>query len=138
MVGTDIFATVLDLAGGASAIPERVEGASLLAHLTSGGRAAVKRKDPFLVFKFSKPRPPQDAAIVQGNYKLLKDLDTDELFLFDLKQDIGERNNLVGEKPELAQRLYHEMTQYFERFGWDESMIQAEAPTPRNRKKAKK
>lgn len=52
--------------------------------------------DPFLVFKFSKPRPPQDAAIVQGNHKLIKDLDTGEIFLFHLKQGVCPRLPIVS------------------------------------------
>ncbi|HAC81112.1 MAG TPA: hypothetical protein DCG06_12505 [Deltaproteobacteria bacterium] len=135
VVGTDIFATVMDLAGGANRVPKRVEGASLVAHLQSGGRDTINRKDPFLVFKFSKPRPPHDAAIVQGEYKLIKDFDTDEIFLFNLKEDIGERNNLSTEKPELAKGLYREMTAYFKRFGWDESQISSADRKPRRRQK---
>jgi arylsulfatase A-like enzyme len=138
VVGTDLFATVMDLAGGASRIPSRVEGASLVAHVKSGGDKPVNRKDPFLVFKFSKPRPPQDVTIVQGKHKLIKDLDTSEIFLFDLQQDIGERHNLAKEKPELAKRLYAEMTAYFARFGWDESQIVTEPDRPKKTKKPKR
>lgn len=123
VVGTDVFATVMDLAGGADRMPSRVEGASLVAHVKSGGDKVIQRKDPFLVFKFSKPRPPHDATIVQGDYKLIKDIDTDEIFLFNLKLDIGERNNLADEKPEMVKRMYADMTAYFKRFGWDESQI---------------
>lgn len=135
VVGTDIFPTVMELSIGANSVPDRVEGASLVAHIKSGGSEPVDRKDPFLVFKFSKPRPPQDAAIVQGDYKLIKDLDTDEIFLFNLKKDIGERNNLATENPAMAQRLYAEMTAYFKRFNWDESQINTAAGKPGQKKK---
>jgi len=128
VVGTDIFATVMDLAGGREQIPTRVEGASLLAHLQSGGSKPVARKDPFLVFKFSKPRPPHDAAIVHGDHKLIKDIDTGRIFLFNLKEDIGESHNLADQKPELAKRMYADMTAYFKRFGWEESQLSSEAP----------
>jgi arylsulfatase A len=126
VVGTDIFATVMDLAGGLEMMPSRVEGASLIAHTRSGGHAGINRKDPFLVFKYSKPRVPHDAAIVQGDYKLIKDIDTGRVFLFNLKQDIGERRNLAEEKPGLATRMYNDMTAYFQRCGWNESHIATE------------
>ncbi len=104
-------------------MPARVEGASIAAHVASGGKQPIQRKDPFLVFKYTKARPPHDAAIVQGDYKLIKDINTDRLFLFNLKTDIGESRNLVPENPDLAKRLYDQMTAYFSRFGWDESQI---------------
>lgn len=123
VVGTDVFATVMDLAGGLNRMPKRVEGASILAHAKSGGAKPVRRKDPFLVFKYTKERPPHDAAIVQGNYKLIKDINTGRIFLFNLNTDIGERRNLADAQPERAQRMYKLMTAYFKRFGWDESQI---------------
>ncbi len=136
VVGTDVFATVMDLAGGLGRIPTRLEGASLLAHMKSGGREPVRRKDPFLVFKYSKPRVPHDAAIVRGDYKLIKDIDTGRIFLFNLKEDLGERHDLADEKPELAGRMVAAMTAYFKRFGWDESQISSEENRRSNRESA--
>ena len=148
VVGTDLFPTVLSLVEAAEKIPARVEGADLSGHLKSVGEKAIERKDPFLVFKFSKPRPPHDIAIVQQEYKLIKDLDTGESFLFNLKTDIGESKDLSGEKPELARQLNQKMTEYFARFGWDESKINKRAkrskkgsklaPVPDNVTKTKK
>ncbi len=137
VVGTDIFPTVLELVGSADKAPPQVEGASLVKHLKSGGQQPINRKDPFLVFKFSKPRPPHDVAIVQGDHKLIKDLDTGESFLFNLEQDIGETKNLMQEQPELGKQLDERMTKYFARFGWDESKINKQAK-PQKPKKGKK
>jgi arylsulfatase A-like enzyme len=123
VVGTDVFPTVMDILSNLDHVPKEVEGASLLAHLKSGGKVPVRRKDPFLVFKYSKPVVPHDIAIVQGDYKLIKDVDTGRVFLFNLKEDIGESNNLSDEKPAMAKRMYDDMTAYFKRFGWDESRI---------------
>lgn len=124
----------MDLAGGLKRVPKRVEGASLAAHIKSGGKKAIERKDPFLVFKHSKPRPPHDIAIVQGQWKLIKDVSADKVFLFDLKKDIGERDNMANAQPERAAEMYAKMMAYFDRFGWDESKVQS-VPTPRERRK---
>ena len=134
VVGTDLFPTVLSLIGAAEKIPARVEGADLSGHLKSEGEKAIERKDPFLVFKFSKPRPPHDIAIVQKEYKLIKDLDTGESFLFNLKTDIGESKDLSSAKPELARQLSQKMTEYFARFGWDESRIKSHSASKRKKK----
>jgi len=121
VVGTDVLMTVMDIVGSVDQVPERVEGASLLEHLKSGAREPVRRRDPFLVFKYTKPRIPHDMAIVQGDYKLIKDIDTGRIFLFNLKKDIGESCNLADQESELAKWLHDTIIRYFKRFGWDES-----------------
>jgi len=126
----------MDLAGESDQVPDRVEGASLAAHLKSGGRAAIERKDDFLVFKHSKPRPPHDITIIRGRYKLIKDISTDKTFLFDLRRDIGERNNLAAEQPDRTAEMYADMTAYFRRFDWDESKIETK-PLPRRKPRPK-
>jgi hypothetical protein len=57
------------------------------------------------------------------------------VFLFNLKEDIGERSNLASEKPALPQGLYREMTTSFKRFGWAESMVAAK-PRPKESNKS--
>ncbi|MHC4250320.1 MAG: sulfatase-like hydrolase/transferase [Planctomycetota bacterium] len=135
VVGTDVFPTVLEILGAPDRVPAKVEGASLLGHLRSGGAEPVRRRDPFLVFKYSKPRPPHDIAIVRGRHKLIKDIDTGRVFLFDLRDDIGESRSLADEKPDMAKRMYEDMTAYLKRFGWDESMISTEKRKGRKRKR---
>ncbi len=121
VVGTDIYPTILDIVGKVNKVPEKVEGGSILANIKSGGKTPISRKDPFFVFKYSKPKGTHDITIVQGDYKLIKDIDTGEVFLFNLKQDIGESKNLANEMPKLTKQMYEKMTQYFKRFNWDES-----------------
>lgn len=128
VAGIDIFPTVLDIVGGLDQAPADVEGGSLLAHLESGNEEPVPRSNPFFVFKFTKPRAPYDAAIVQGDHKLIKDFATNSVFLFNLKDDIGEQNNLATANPDRANRMHAMMTDYFARFGWDESRLPAKKP----------
>ena len=123
VVGTDLFPTLLDIIGGTRHVPPKVEGGSLLAHLQSGGQEAIDRRDPFLVFKYTKPNNRHDLAIIEGTTKLIKDADSGEIFLYDLKKDIGESRNLAQAQPELADRLYQQLTTYFKRFGWGEDQI---------------
>ncbi|MCP4785516.1 MAG: sulfatase-like hydrolase/transferase [Fuerstiella sp.] len=134
VVGIDIFATVMNIAGGTDQMPAPVEGANLTAHMISGGKEAIDRIDDFLVFKHSKPRAPHDITIVQRQYKLIKDISAGKVLLFDLKEDIGERNNLADEQPERTANMYAGMTAYFKRFGWDESKIETAAPRKRKPK----
>lgn len=123
VVGTDIFPTVMDILGKMDQVPKKVEGGSLLAHLHSGGKAKIARRDPYLVFKFSKPRAPFDGAIVEGDYKLISDLGSEQSFLYNLKEDISERNDLSAQKPERAKAMHAHMVDYLEQNGWRRSMI---------------
>ncbi len=40
-----------------------------------------------------------------GNWKLLEYLEDDRLELYDLAADLGERNNLVNKRPEMARQM---------------------------------
>lgn len=56
-------------------------------------------------------------GIRQGNWKLLikkkrgKALGTEEVLLFDLKKDLGEKNNLASQKPKIVEKLKSRMHQ---------------------------
>lgn len=132
VVGTDVYATMMEIAGHQRRMPDKVEGASLLSHLMSGGEKPIHRSDPFLVFKYTKPNNRHDLTIIQGRHKLIKDANSDRLFLYDLDADIGESKNLAEANPELAKQLYDDLTAYFGRFDWDESRLPEYNP-PRRR-----
>jgi arylsulfatase A len=116
VVSTDIYPTVLGALGLSDKIPENVEGANLLPHLKNGGKDPIKRKDSFLAFRYSKPNRAHDICIVQGDYKLLKAGDDNSLYLWNIVEDMGESKNLTQEKPEITEKLYKQMNDYFERF----------------------
>jgi arylsulfatase A len=129
VVGTDIYPTILDLVGKADQIPEQVEGVSLLEHLESGGRTKLKllRPDPYLVFKHSKPMPPHDATIIQGDLKWIRSLSSDVGHLFNLRDDIGESRDLSAELPDKARAMDKALMEYLQRSGWTPSMIRVQS-----------
>jgi arylsulfatase A-like enzyme len=122
VVGHDIFPTILDMIGHKDHIPASVDGASLWAHLRSGGKENVDRKDPYLVFRYT--RDARDVCIIQDDFKLLKELSTGKMHLWDLKNDLGERKNLIKQQPEKAHKMYAALTSHLKRHNWDESMAQ--------------
>ena len=121
VVGWDILPTVLDMAGAGHQIPKAVEGGSLLEHCVSGGREKVVRRDPFMVFRYTKRAGRRDIAIVQDGYKLLRELDNGEEHLFSLWDDLGESRNLLEKMPERADQLRQNMEDYFAAIGWDQN-----------------
>lgn len=120
VVGWDILPTVLDMAGATDHIPEGVEGGSLLSLCENGGTGSVERKDPFMVFRYTKRQGNLDVAIVQDGYKLLRDIGSGKEHLWSLWDDLGEQKNLIGKLPQKAALLRGNLDGYFERLGWDQ------------------
>ena len=132
--GTDIFPTILDIVGHGDKTPKVVEGGSLLPLLRSGGLEGVNRKDSFFVFRYTPFGSVLDIAIVQDDYKLLKEISSNTLHLWNVSTDLGEQENLVDQQPERAKNLYDALTQYLEDVDWaeaDASQIQWRRVLPR-------
>ena len=100
--GLDILPTLADLADYPKDLPTTVDGGSLRSVLEGGD--AVARQREFLVFHQSVSRRAQ-SAIRQGRWKLVKTWAQNEIELFDLSADIGESNNLAGDRPAKAKEL---------------------------------
>ncbi|MBF0199444.1 MAG: sulfatase-like hydrolase/transferase [Planctomycetes bacterium] len=142
VVGTDIFPTILDFVGSADSIPESVEGTSLVKHLRSGGKVPLQRKEPYLVFKHSKPRAPYDATLIQGDYKYMCSLLGNESYLFNLREDMGEAKDLSGQYPEKTAEMKKLLFDYLGDKGWDktrvENVVSRKSKKKSKKKKAKK
>ena len=55
------------------------------------------------------------SAIIRGDYKLFRFYERpDELYLYNLRRDIGERNNVAREETERAHAMNMEMKRYFD------------------------
>lgn len=138
VVGWDIMPTVLEMVGAKAQIPDAVEGGSLLAHCNSGGKDPVNRRDPFMVFRYTKKANRRDIAIVQDGYKLLRELDSGEEHLFSLWDDLGESKNLLAKMPERADQLRENMDDYFAAIGWDQDEHEGYRAEHMARRKANK
>lgn len=53
-------------------------------------------------------------AIREGNYKLFERYEDGRVHLYDLKNDIGEKNDLAAQKPELVQEMRERLHQWYE------------------------
>lgn len=104
----DLFATALEVAGVKNTTG--VDGLSLLPLLI--GRGPFKRDALYWHYPhysnqsidgghFDQP----GAAIRQGDFKLIEFYQDDHVELYDLKRDLGERNDLAGSRPQVAARL---------------------------------
>ncbi|MEM7453687.1 MAG: sulfatase [Planctomycetota bacterium] len=106
IISNDIYPTLLELAGLPLRPQQHVDGVSLKS-LLSGERESLDREAIF----FHMPHYHHinsmgpSAAVRCGDYKLVEIMETGEIELYNLANDIGEQNNLAADEPELAERL---------------------------------
>jgi arylsulfatase A-like enzyme len=114
----DFFPTILDLAGvNKYSVPQRVDGHSFVPQIK--GKQGCKDRTLFFHYpnnwgeRISTIGCPQ-SAIIKGNWKLIHYYETDESCLFNLKEDISEKNNLINQPKykKVGQALSNELTRY--------------------------
>jgi len=115
--GWDILPTLYDLAGGKPPLPYELDGVSIADAFRKGNDGKVLRPGDSLVFHFPWYNGEPESAIRQGNYKLLKNLDTRKVALYDMRKDISEQNDLSGAHPEVAATLEQKLTRYLDQVG---------------------
>ena len=110
VISVDFFPTFTEILGLKNKAPKPIDGVSLLPLLTQSGtlnRRAIYWHYPH--YHSSSIGPC--GAIRMGDYKLLEWFDEticgtgNEFELYNLKQDIGEQNNLAKEMPEKTREL---------------------------------
>ena len=109
----DLLPTLLDALGGLAELPDAAEGGSLLPVMKRGGKGRVQRRNPYFVFHYSKG--PKDVAIVQDDFKLLKELKHDRPHLWNLRQDLGEQQNLAVRLPDKTSAMEQTLTRYLDK-----------------------
>jgi arylsulfatase A-like enzyme len=140
VIGIDFYPTFLEMAGATKPTNQVLDGQSLMPLLLNTGE--LKRETLFWHFPCYLQNVPkgyqQDShdgrwrttpcsVVRQGDWKLLELLEDGALELYNLKDDIGERKNLVKEKPEKTKELHALLKR------WRES-VNAPVPTERNPK----
>lgn len=102
----DILPTIASLTGTALPAHRTIDGVDISPLLTGDAKSP---REEFLYYALSG----QLEGIRQGDWKLLtrssNGKDQPETMLFNLDKDIGEKNNLARENPELVERLAHRM-----------------------------
>ena len=121
VTSNDFFPTLMDWAG-ADAPEEGVDGTSIAPVLRGSGDSSLDREALYWHYPQYHHTAPQ-AAIRQGDYKLIEFYETGRLELYNLAEDLGERRNLAAEQPERAAALQEEL------HAWQES-VDAGMPTP--------
>jgi arylsulfatase A len=109
VTGWDILPTLADLAGNVQSLPDNLDGTSFRSLLENGNEGTFNRKNDELIFHyFGKSH----SAILAGNYKLIKFWNLNKTELYNLKNDLGEINDLSKNEPGKAKELEAKLMSY--------------------------
>lgn len=106
----DMFPTFLDLVGAKKSIPENVDGISLRRTLLTG-KPPKNQRILYWEWHFYdwSTNDFQVGGLMQavrdGNWKMLRHKNAAPWELYDLSQDIGEKNNIAAKHPDVVERL---------------------------------
>lgn len=135
-IHVDLFPTLLEISGAVAPKDQPLDGESLVKLFrdpASGlDRDAIYQHFPgYLGSGRDTWRTTPVTVMRQGEWKLMEFLEDRRLELYNLKDDIGEKNNLAAENPAKAKELHERM------LAW-RKVIHAPMPTPNDPKAAPK
>jgi arylsulfatase A-like enzyme len=128
VISTDFYPTMLEMAGLASKPQQHVDGISMVPLLKGGrmNRGAIYWHYPHYGNQGGAP----GSAIRQGDWKLIEWFEDGRLELYNLKRDIGEKNNLADKHPKIVKRLHNKL------IAWRKE-VDAKYPSPNPNAKTK-
>ena len=98
-LGMDMFPTMVSIAGAKMPAGLKLDGVDLLGMLTENSKLPERT----LFWRYRKER-----AARKGSWKLL--IQGDSVKLYNLDEDLGEKKNLAGTRPEMVKMLQNELT----------------------------
>lgn len=120
-ISADLYPTLLSMAGLA-AVTDSIDGKDLSQALLGGNPSATDEIFWHYPHYHTEGATPY-SAIRQGDWKLVWQYSGQNVELYDLSRDIGERDNLAESEPERAARLLARLNQWKKEVG-------AQEPTP--------
>jgi arylsulfatase A-like enzyme len=114
IVQWDFLQTFYDLAGGTQPLPSELDGGSLRDVFMRGNKGKVTRNTTPLVFHFPWHTGDPESAVRMGDYKLIKNLDTLDVELYDVSSDISERHDVSSSMPKLVKKLDNQRSSYLD------------------------
>lgn len=120
-IGTDIYPTLLDIADLPPRPQQHLDGVSIVAALK--GQPLPQRPLFWHYPHYSNQGGGPSAAIRVGDFKLIEDFEDHHALLFNLREDLGERNDLSKRLPDQTADLLKQL------HAWQKS-VDAAFPTP--------
>jgi arylsulfatase A-like enzyme len=132
VIGIDFYPTMLEMAGTPRPPGQVLDGLSIVPLLR--GEKTLNRKAIFWHFPaYLEPyndkqwpwRATPAGAIRQGDFKLIEFFEDGKIELYNLKSDLGEKNNLAETMPEKAEELHQTLIEW-------RKIVDAPVPTEKN------
>jgi arylsulfatase A-like enzyme len=130
----DLYPTLLELAGATPPAGYPLDGVSYVSYLLGDGKTKLAREALYWHFPgylgggANSWRTTPAGAIRSGDFKLLEFFEDGRLELYNLKDDIGEKHNLIDKMPQQARQLHQRLLDWRKSIG---------APMPERRTEIK-
>ena len=116
----DYLPTLHDLAGSEAPLPDDLDGISLRPVLEKGNAGKLACRDTGFVFHFPAHYTIPITAYRNGDYKLMRHLNTGEIKLFNVAEDMGETKDLTQTMPEKVETMTRALDAYLKKVGaWE-------------------
>ena len=112
IAGWDFYPTVSEIVGNPKRLTSEYDGGSLVSVFENGNAGKVIRNTDALIFHFPWFNGEPESAIRLGDYKLIKNIDSKQTWLFDVSKDIEESNDLSSAMPGKANELEKLLSDY--------------------------
>ncbi len=111
VISTDLYPTILEMVGLSAQPNQHCDGVSLAPLVNASGDGALDRDAIFWHFPHYSNHGMQSpgGAVRAGDYKLLEYFENGTVQLFNLRQDIGEQNDLARQEPDITRRLLEQL-----------------------------
>jgi arylsulfatase A-like enzyme len=104
VIGTDLYPTIIQLAGEKFHASDNIDGSSLLPLFNS--EQPLERDTLFWYYPHYSPQEKQPgAAIRSGKFKLIEHYDPPGIELYDLEEDLSEQKNLADKMPHIVSSM---------------------------------
>lgn len=104
ITSTDFYPTILEMAGLSLLHEQHCDGVSFLPALTGSGK--IEREAIFWHYPhYGNQGGTPSASVRSGNYKLIEFFEDEHLELYNLNEDISEKNNIANDCPDITKML---------------------------------
>ena len=115
VIGMDLYPTILEIAGVERVAKQALDGESLVPLMKQTN--ALKRDAIYWHYPHYGYATKPYGSMRQGDWKLIEYFESGEFELFDLKNDIGEIQNLVATSPAKVRAMHQQMLEWRRQVG---------------------
>ena len=113
----DYLTTMHDLAGSKAPLPDDLDGISLRPVFEKGNAGKLAQRDTGFVFHFPAHYTTPITSYRAGDYKLMRQLNTGEVKLFNVVTDMGEYKELSEIMPDKTKEMIRDLDAYLKKVG---------------------